>query len=120
MVFVLKNVVFQSPVDFSYYQKQVYEQCIKKCDLHILKKISESTCVSINNELCYKDKFIIIIDVGGGTFDISYIETGDGISEVLSVMGDRSLGGVDYDLALGEYIKMSLERKYPGILIDSF
>lgn len=116
----IEKCCISEPVDFSYFQKQVYEQCIKKCNLCILKKILESTCVSINRELCYKEALTIIIDVGGGTFDISYIETGDGVSEVLNVIGDRSIGGVDYDLALGKYIKELLKSKYQGILIDSF
>lgn len=115
----IKKCCVSDPIDFSYYQKKAYEECLKKCGLTINKIISESTCVSISPKGCHDDKKVVTIDMGGGTFDISFIEMGQGVIDVLYTIGDRTIGGIDYDFALGKYIKRYLLVKYPGILIDS-
>lgn len=107
------------PIDFSYYQKKAYIQCIKNCNISIVRTIQESTCVSIDEKLSLRETMIIIIDIGGGTFDVSLIETGEGLLEVYDVTGDRTVGGVDYDLALTDYMKKMLKKKYQGIIIDA-
>lgn len=116
----VKKCCISVPIDFSYYQKKAYNQCIKNCNISIVRTISESTCVSIDKNLSLSETMIIIIDIGGGTFDVSLIQTGDGIIEVCDVIGDSTVGGVDYDFALAEYMKKMLKKKYPNILMDVF
>lgn len=117
---LIKECVISEPIDFSYYQKSIYESCIKKCNLSIARRISESTCISISEFDDMSEKNGIIIDMGGGTFDSTFFEMSDGILDVLNVIGDRTVGGVDYDYALGKYIENILKEKYPGILLDDF
>lgn len=116
----IEKCCISNPIDFSYYQKKAYAKCIKSCNLSIVRTIQESISVAIDEEISQSETNIVVIDMGGGTFDISLIGTGDGLVEVMKVGGDRTIGGVDYDYALGEYIKRRLLNTYPGILMDSF
>lgn len=116
----VKKCCISVPIDFSYNQRKAYNQCIKNCNITIVRTIPESTCVSIDRNLSLSETMIVIIDIGGGTFDVSLIQTGDGIIEVCDVIGDSTIGGVDYDYALAEYIKKTLKKKYSRILMDVF
>lgn len=117
---IIKSCYISKPVDFSYNQSKAYYQCVMKCGLSINRIISEPTCVAINEKIASIKMTALIIDLGGGTLDLSLIETGSEIIEVLNVGGDRAIGGIDYDFALREYIKGMLKNKYPEIIIDSF
>ena len=116
---MISECIISNPIDFSYKQKRAYEKCLKKCGLSIIRNISESTAAYIDKNISQEDICAIVIDMGGGTFDISVIDSGMGVIDVLDIEGDRTLGGVDYDIAIQKYIKQALIDKYPNLLIDS-
>ena len=73
--------------------------------LNVLRIINEPTAASLAYGLDKKkDEKIAVFDLGGGTFDISILEIGDGVFEVKSTNGDTHLGGDDFDLRLIDYL----------------
>ena len=84
-----------------------------------MRIINEPTAASLAYGLeGKKDKKIAVFDLGGGTFDISILEIGDGVFEVKATNGDTHLGGEDFDLLLIEYLAETF-RKDQGIDVRS-
>lgn len=116
-----KKCWISEPVDFSYVQRKAYENCIVNCGLDIIRVISESSCVSINPKLLDEKevKEYIVIDLGGGTLDSSIVTMERGVIEVVGTSGDRTIGGVDYDNLLKDYLINKIGKYYPDIDIDN-
>ena len=70
---------------------------LENCWFEVLRIINEPTAASLAYGLDKKGKKIAVYDLGGGTFDISILEIGDGVFEVKSTNGDTFLGGEDFD-----------------------
>ena len=88
---------------------------VKLLDLEVLRIINEPTAASLAYGLDKKqNKKIAVYDLGGGTFDVSILELGDGVFEVKSTNGDTFLGGEDFDNAIVEYL-ISEFKKDNGI-----
>ena len=94
------QAVITVPAYFSDSQRQATKDAGKIAGLEVLRIINEPTAASLAYGLDKgenKNQKILIYDLGGGTFDVSILEIGDGVFEVLSTNGDTKLGGDDFD-----------------------
>ena len=99
------DAVITVPAYFSDSQRQATKDAGKIAGLNVLRIINEPTAASLAYGLDKKkDEKIAVFDLGGGTFDISILELGDGVFEVKSTNGDTHLGGEDFDQKLIDYI----------------
>jgi molecular chaperone DnaK len=105
----VKQAVITVPAYFNDSQRQATKDAGKIAGLEVLRIINEPTAASLSYGLDKKDnETILVFDLGGGTFDVSVLEVGDGIFEVLSTSGDTRLGGDNFD------------RKIVSFLLDQF
>ena len=99
------EAVITVPAYFNDAQRQATKDAGKIAGLDVKRIINEPTAAALayglDNE---KEQKIMVYDLGGGTFDVSIIEIGDGVIEVLSTAGDNRLGGDDFDQAIVDYI----------------
>jgi molecular chaperone DnaK len=101
----VKKAVITVPAYFNDAQRQATKDAGKIAGLEVLRIINEPTAAALAYGLDKKKaKTIAVYDLGGGTFDISILELGDGVFEVKSTNGDTHLGGDDFDLVLSDYI----------------
>jgi len=113
------DAVITVPAYFDDSQRQATKDAGKIAGLNVLRIINEPTAASLAYGLeGKKDKKIAVFDLGGGTFDISILEIGDGVFEVKATNGDTHLGGEDFDLRLIDYLAETF-RKDQGIDIRS-
>ncbi|MFZ0610719.1 MAG: molecular chaperone DnaK [Desulfobacterales bacterium] len=99
------DAVITVPAYFSDSQRQATKDAGKIAGLNVLRIINEPTAASLAYGLDKKkDEKIAVFDLGGGTFDISVLEIGDGVFEVKATNGDTHLGGEDFDLRLIDYL----------------
>ena len=94
----VKQAVITVPAYFNDSQRQATKDAGKIAGLEVLRIINEPTAASLAYGLDKKNnETILVFDLGGGTFDVSVLEVGDGVFEVLSTSGDTQLGGDDFD-----------------------
>ena len=99
------QAVITVPAYFTDAQRQATKDAGKIAGLDVLRIINEPTAASLAYGLQKKaNEKIAVFDLGGGTFDISILEIGDGVFEVLSTSGDSHLGGDDFDQAVIDWI----------------
>jgi len=100
------QAVITVPAYFNDAQRQATKDAGRIAGLEVLRIINEPTAAALAYGLEKKDsgKVIAVYDLGGGTFDVSILEIGDGVFEVLSTNGDTFLGGEDFDNRLVDYI----------------
>jgi molecular chaperone DnaK len=99
------KAVITVPAYFNDAQRQATKDAGKIAGLEVLRIINEPTAASLAYGLDKKqNKKIAVYDLGGGTFDVSVLELGDGVFEVKSTNGDTFLGGEDFDNAIVEYL----------------
>ncbi|MDK2848300.1 MAG: molecular chaperone DnaK [Desulfuromonadales bacterium] len=99
------DAVVTVPAYFNDSQRQATKDAGKISGLNVLRIINEPTAASLAYGLDKKsDEKIAVFDLGGGTFDISILELGDGVFEVKSTNGDTFLGGEDFDQHIMEYV----------------
>ena len=100
------QAVITVPAYFNDAQRQATKDAGKIAGLEVLRIINEPTAAALAYGLDKKKeaKTIAVYDLGGGTFDISVLEIGDGVFEVKSTNGDTFLGGEDFDMKLVEYL----------------
>ena len=99
------KAVITVPAYFNDSQRQATKDAGKIAGLEVLRIINEPTAAALAYGLDKKESGkIVVYDLGGGTFDVSVLELGDGVFEVLSTNGDTTLGGEDFDAALTQYI----------------
>lgn len=99
------QAVITVPAYFNDAQRQATKDAGKIAGLEVLRIINEPTAAALAYGLDKKDgKTIAVYDLGGGTFDISILEIGDGVFEVKSTNGDTFLGGEDFDIRLVDYL----------------
>ena len=92
------QAVITVPAYFNDSQRQATKDAGKIAGLEVLRIINEPTAASLSYGLDKQDnETILVFDLGGGTFDVSILEVGDGVFEVLSTSGDTHLGGNDFD-----------------------
>ena len=109
------QAVITVPAYFNDAQRQATKDAGKIAGLEVLRIINEPTAAALAYGLDKKKSgTIAVYDLGGGTFDISILEIGDGVFEVKSTNGDTFLGGEDFDMRLVEYLASEF-RKEQGI-----
>src|ERR1700722_12487781 len=109
------KAVITVPAYFNDAQRQATKDAGKIAGLEVLRIINEPTAAALAYGLDKKgNETILVFDLGGGTFDVSVLEVGDGVFEVKSTNGDTHLGGDDYDLRLVDYL-VAKYRKEQGI-----
>jgi molecular chaperone DnaK len=99
------QAVITVPAYFNDSQRQATKDAGKIAGLEVLRIINEPTAASLSYGLDKKDnETILVFDLGGGTFDVSILEVGDGVFEVLSTSGDTHLGGDDFDEKIVQWL----------------
>ncbi len=115
----VSKAVITVPAYFNDAQRQATKDAGKIAGLEVLRIINEPTAASLAYGLDKKtNKKIAVYDLGGGTFDVSILELGDGVFEVKSTNGDTFLGGEDFDHTIVEYL-LSEFKKESGIDLKS-
>ena len=106
------QAVITVPAYFNDSQRQATKDAGKIAGLEVLRIINEPTAASLAYGLDKKgERAIAVFDLGGGTFDISIVQIGDGVFEVKSTNGDTHLGGDDFDQKLMEWIVAEFKRE---------
>jgi molecular chaperone DnaK len=109
----ISQAVITVPAYFNDSQRQATKDAGKIAGLDVLRIINEPTAASLAYGLDKKkDEKIAVYDLGGGTFDISVLEIGDGVFEVKATNGDTHLGGDDWDNVLMDWILDEFKREY--------
>lgn len=114
----LSNIVITVPAYFNEAQKQATKTAGVLADLQVLRLIHELTAACLAQRIQdYKTKTILVADLGAGTFDLSIIQTGDGVFEVQEIEGDNSLGSADLDELIythfSDFIKAETGQEIP-------
>lgn len=105
------DVVITVPAYFNDSQRQATKDAGKIAGLNVLRIINEPTAAALAYGLDKKkEEKIAVFDLGGGTFDISILEIGEGVFEVKSTNGDTHLGGEDFDLRLINYLSSEFKK----------
>ncbi len=106
------QAVITVPAYFNDAQRQATKDAGKIAGLEVLRIINEPTAAALAYGLDKKDgSTIAVFDLGGGTFDVSILEIGDGVFEVKSTNGDTFLGGEDFDMLLVEYFADEFKKE---------
>jgi molecular chaperone DnaK len=106
------QAVITVPAYFNDAQRQATKDAGQIAGLEVLRIINEPTAAALAYGLDKQDgKTIAVYDLGGGTFDISILEIGDGVFEVKSTNGDTFLGGEDFDAKIVEYLAAKFKQK---------
>ncbi len=106
------QAVITVPAYFNDAQRQATKDAGQIAGLEVLRIINEPTAAALAYGMDKEDgKTIAVYDLGGGTFDVSVLEIGDGVFEVKSTNGDTFLGGEDFDNAIVEYLAEAFKKK---------
>jgi molecular chaperone DnaK len=109
----VKEAVITVPAYFDDSQRQATKDAGKIAGFQVKRIVNEPTAAALAYGLeSKKDEKVAIFDLGGGTFDISILEIGDGVFEVLSTNGDTHLGGDDFDQEIIDYIAKEFEKEH--------
>ncbi len=108
----VNDAVITVPAYFNDSQRQATKDAGKIAGLNVLRIINEPTAASLAYGLDKKsEEKIVVFDLGGGTFDVSVLEIGEGVFEVKSTNGDTHLGGEDFDLTLIDYLANEFKKE---------
>ncbi|MGB3789112.1 MAG: molecular chaperone DnaK [Phormidesmis sp.] len=106
------QAVITVPAYFNDSQRQATKDAGKVAGVEVLRIINEPTAAALAYGLDKKsNETILVFDLGGGTFDVSILEVGDGVFEVLATSGDTHLGGDDFDKKLVDYLAQDFQNK---------
>ena len=109
------SVKLKCPIlDKQFSPEEVSSQVLRKladdagkiAGLEVLRIVNEPTAAALAYGLDKENEKILVFDLGGGTFDVSVIEAGDGVTEVLSTSGDTHLGGDDFDRSIVDHLSL--------------
>lgn len=107
------QAVITVPAYFNDAQRQATKDAGKIAGLEVLRIINEPTAAALAYGMDKEEgKTIAVFDLGGGTFDVSILEIGDGVFEVKSTNGDTFLGGEDFDMLLVEYLANEFKKEH--------
>jgi molecular chaperone DnaK len=108
----ISQAVITVPAYFNDSQRQATKDAGKIAGLDVLRIINEPTAAALAYGMDKKETgTIAVYDLGGGTFDVSILEIGDGVFEVKSTNGDTFLGGEDFDMAIIDYLAAEFEKE---------
>lgn len=107
----ITQAVITVPAYFNDSQRQATKDAGKIAGIDVLRIINEPTAASLAYGLDKKsNETILVFDLGGGTFDVSILEVGDGVFEVLATSGDTHLGGDDFDKQIVDYLADTFKK----------
>ena len=107
------KAVITVPAYFNNSQREATQNAGKIAGLEVLRIINEPTAAALAYGLDKKgNETVLVFDLGGGTFDVSVLEVGDGVFEVRSTSGDTHLGGSDMDYALVNWLAEEFKKEY--------
>jgi molecular chaperone DnaK len=108
----ISQAVITVPAYFNDSQRQATKDAGKIAGLEVLRIINEPTAAALAYGMDKKESgTIVVYDLGGGTFDVSILEIGDGVFEVKSTNGDTFLGGEDFDMAIIDYLANEFKKE---------
>ncbi|MCL6583422.1 MAG: molecular chaperone DnaK [bacterium] len=108
----VKQAVITVPAYFNDAQRQATKDAGKIAGLEVLRVINEPTAAALAYGMeKKKNETIMVFDLGGGTFDVSILEVGEGVCEVRSTSGDTHLGGDDFDKAIVDWLAEEFRRE---------
>jgi len=110
----IADAVITVPAYFNDAQRQATKEAGEIAGLNVLRIINEPTSAALAYGLDKGDKeqTILVFDLGGGTFDVSLLEIGEGVVEVKATNGDNHLGGDDWDQSLVDYLVKTFQSKH--------
>lgn len=109
----VEEAVITVPAYFSDSQRQATKDAGKIAGLEVKRIINEPTAAALAYGLDDdKDQTILVFDLGGGTFDVSILEIGDGVFEVVATSGNNKLGGDDFDERIIDYLASEFKNEY--------
>ena len=112
----VKQAVITVPAYFNDAQRQATKDAGRIAGLEVLRIVNEPTAAALAYGLeSKKNELVAVYDLGGGTFDISILELGDGVFEVRATNGDTMLGGDNFDAAIIDWIVGEFQKDNPGI-----
>lgn len=115
------DAVITVPAYFNDAQRQATKDAGRIAGLNVLRIINEPTSAALSYGLDHGEpQKIMVYDLGGGTFDVSIIEIGDGVIEVLSTAGDNHLGGDDFDKRIVDWIIRDIKEKNHINVLNDF
>ena len=108
----VSDAVITVPAYFNDAQRQATKDAGKIAGLNVLRIVNEPTAASLAYGLDKEqEQTILVFDLGGGTFDVSVLELGDGVNEVKATAGDNHLGGDDFDKAIVDWMVAEFKRE---------
>lgn len=108
----VEQAVITVPAYFNDAQRQATKEAGKIAGLEVMRIINEPTAAALSYGVEQeRDQKIVVFDLGGGTFDVSILELGDGVFQVLSTNGDTFLGGEDFDNLIVESLAATFEKE---------
>jgi molecular chaperone DnaK len=109
----VKEAVITVPAYFNDAQRQATKDAARIAGLGVLRLINEPTasCIALGFKEQSEDEVVLVYDLGGGTFDVSIVEAGDNLFEVLATSGDTGLGGDDFDDVIVQYLVEEFKDK---------
>ncbi len=109
----INDVVITVPAYFNNAQREATEAAGKIAGLNVLRIINEPTAAALSYGLDKKgNETILVFDLGGGTFDVTVLEIGDGVFEVKSTNGDTHLGGADFDQRIVGWLADEFKKEH--------
>jgi molecular chaperone DnaK len=115
------EAVITVPAYFNDIQRQATKDAGRIAGLHVKRIINEPTSAALCYGLDHGDpQKVMVYDLGGGTFDVSVIEIGEGVIEVLSTAGDNHLGGDDFDARITDWIVKEFKKEHRVDLSRNF
>ncbi|MHA0042179.1 molecular chaperone DnaK [Deinococcus sp. PEB2-63] len=107
----IKDVVVTVPAYFDNSQREATKQAGEIAGLNVLRVINEPTAAALAYGLERKgNETVLVFDLGGGTFDVTILELGDGVFEVKSTSGDTHLGGADFDQRIVDWLATEFQK----------
>lgn len=108
----VRETVISVPAYFNIQQRSAVREAAEKAGFEVLRLVAEPTAAALAHGLgTRRDEKIAVYDLGGGTFDISILDTGEGVFQVLAVNGDVKLGGDDFDEQILRYLLSEFREK---------
>ena len=109
----ITQAVITVPAYFNNSQREATQNAGKIAGLDVLRIVNEPTAAALAYGLERKgNETVLVFDLGGGTFDVSILEIGDGVFEVRSTSGDTHLGGSDFDYAIVNWLADDFQKEY--------
>lgn len=108
----IDTVVITVPAYFNDAERQATKNAGEIAGLKVERVLDEPTAAALAYGIEKEDQVVLVYDLGGGTFDVSLLEIGDGFIEVLATAGDNRLGGVDWDEAIEEWVISEFKKEH--------